>query len=92
MLLLFIVITLFVLAMIWYYPTTTKENYAPPSRANLNTISKKGGPGQKIGGGGPKIGSAPSKETQLTPETLITLPLGILIQYLDKSGTGSVSG
>lgn len=107
MLLLFIVITLFVLAVIWYYPSTSyKENYAPttrggpmqkggmPPKSGLMSggpLGKKGpsGPQGKSGPSGPQGKSGPGGT--LTPETLVTIPLGILIQYLDKSGAGSVS-
>lgn len=111
--LLFIVITLFVLAVIWYYPSTSyKEHYAPtrggPTRGGPTKSIRggpvrdgpggfikgppskgepiRGGPGGLIQGQGPVV-----KEATLTPDTLVTLSLGTLIQFLDKSGAGSVS-
>ena len=85
-----IIVTIITLIAIWYCPAfkgnTIAEHYAPPKGG---AKPAKGGAPPSKGGAPPAKGGAPAAGT-LTPDTVISIPLGLLIQYLNKVGAGSI--
>lgn len=82
-----ILTTIFVLITLWFCPSfnshirTSLEHYAPPKA--------------KAPGPAPKKGATPAPKAKgpsntLTPETVISVPLGILVQFLNKVGAGDI--
>ena len=72
-----ILTTIIVLITLWFCPIfdNSIEHYAPSK------------------GGQPSKGAQPPKGAQpsLTPDTVISIPLGVLVQFLSKVGAGDVS-
>ena len=84
-----ILTTIIVLITLWFCPIfdNSIEHYAP---------SKGGQPSkgaQPPKGAQPSKGAQPPKGAQpsLTPDTVISIPLGVLVQFLSKVGAGDVS-
>lgn len=81
-----ILTTIIVLITLWYCPkfNNSIEHYAPakaPAKGPAKAPPAKGG-------AKPAKGAQPS----LTPDTVISVPLGVLVQFLSKVGAGDIGG
>lgn len=87
-----ILTTIIVLITLWYCPkfNNSIEHYAPakaPAKGPAKAPPAKGG-AKPAKGAPPAKGAQPS----LTPDTVISIPLGILVQFLSKVGAGDIGG
>ena len=93
-----ILTTIIVLITLWYCPkfNNSIEHYAPQAKgAKPGQPPTKGAkPGQPPAKGPAKGGTPPAKGAQpsLTPDTVISIPLGVLVQFLSKVGAGDIGG
>lgn len=90
-----ILTTILVLTTLWFCPAfnSSIEHYAPAKGGPAKAPPK----GPAMPKGGPPKGPAPPPAKggapgSLTPDTIISVPLGVLVQFLSKVGAGDVGG